>query len=292
MQIVEELKENYPITKICEVINIPRRSYYSTTNKTLSKREIENNFILEKMKEIFKKSRFNYGIFKIQDALSREGIKVGHNRIARIKKENGIYPKNIKKYKVTTDSNHDNKVSPNILNRDFQASKPFEKLVSDITYISTLEGWLYLSTVIDLHNRKVIGWSMSDTLESKLITDSLKMALNGKFKVDNCIFHSDRGVQYTSKEVRNLLEKSGFIQSMSRKGNCWDNAVAESFFKILKYEGDINKVFKTKEEAKLCIFEFIEIFYNKNRVHSHLGYLTPDEFELQYFKMNGLKSCA
>jgi putative transposase len=269
---------------MCQALKVSRSNYYYWKNNQQSKTTVENELLEKELKSIFVQSRKNYGIKRLKAELEVKGLKVGHNRIAKIKQENNIYPKIKRKHKVTTDSNHSNRVSPNLLNRDFNAAKPYEKLVSDITYISTLEGWLYLATVIDLHNRKVIGWSMSETLESEIVTESLKMAFIGKGKAKGCIFHSDRGSQYTSDDVRNLIEELELSQSMSRKANCWDNSVAESFFKTLKYEGDAKRVFNTRQEAKLSIFEFIEVFYNRKRRHSSLGYLTPDEFELLYLK--------
>lgn len=268
---------------MCKTFDISRSSYYYWENNPQSRTDAENEVLVQEMKTIFKNSRETYGVKRIQAELLSKGLKIGHNRIAKLKQENNIYPKIKRKYKVTTDSNHNNKIEPNLLERDFYAKKPYEKLVSDITYICTMEGWLFLATTIDLHSRKVIGWSMSETMDAKIITEALNMAFAGKEKPDNCIFHSDRGSQYTSAEVKEKIEKLGLTQSMSRKANCWDNAVAESFFKTLKYEGNIKRVFKTREEAKLCIFEFIEVFYNRKRRHSALGYLTPHEVEVQYF---------
>lgn len=279
-----EHEQEYPVLQMCQILEVPKSSYYYLRNKDKSNREICNSFIEEEIKEIFEESRKTYGIKRIQVELSSRGINIGHNKIAKIKQKNGIYPKMRRKYKQTTESKHSNRVEANILDREFKADKPNDKWVSDITYISTLEGWLYLSSVIDLYSRKVIGWSMSDTIDSKLVCDSLEMALSKRKDVYGCIFHSDRGSQYTSESVRNKLLESNIIQSMSRKGNCWDNAVAESFFKTLKYDGDLIKVFKTKDEAKLCIFEFIEVFYNRKRRHSSISYFTPHDFELQYYQ--------
>lgn len=270
--------------QMCEILNYPRSNYYYRENSTFSKTKYENIALTEVIKDIFEKSRRTYGIKRIHSELLAQGLAIGHNRIARIKQENNIYPKIKRKYKQTTDSNHNNKVAPNLLNRDFNAKKPYQKLVSDITYVSTLEGWLYLAVIIDLFNRKVVGWSMSDSLDAKIVSDSLTMAFSTNKKFESCIFHSDRGSQYTSEEIKNITQTLGLKQSMSRKGNCWDNSVAESFFKTLKYEGDIKRVFKTREEAKISIFEFIEVFYNKKRRHSAIGYFTPDEFEVEYFQ--------
>lgn len=267
--------------QMCKVLEVSRSNYYAWLKRPI----LSENDLEKSIKEIFKKSRETYGIKRIRAEFLASGIKVGHNKIAKIKKKLNIYPKMKRKYRITTDSNHTNKVFDNILDRDFESKILSEKIVSDITYISTLEGWVYLATTLDLSTRKVIGYAVSDEIDAKLVVDAIKMGTKGKKIPPNAIFHSDRGSQYTSNEVKNLVFELGFKQSMSRKGNCWDNAVAESFFKTLKYDGDIKKVFKTKFEAKLAIFEFIEVFYNKRRRHSCLGYLTPDETELLYAKI-------
>lgn len=263
---------------MCKVFEVSRSNYYDW----LQRSEFKDLELETQIKEVFIQSRETYGIKRIHAELISRGVNVGHNKVAKLKKKLNIYPNMRRKYRITTDSNHNNQIFDNILNRDFSSTVLSEKIVSDITYVSTLEGWIYLATTIDLSTRKVIGYSIAETMESKIITDAIKMGLSGKKIPDNAIFHSDRGSQYTSKEVRELVTKLGLKQSMSRKGNCWDNAVAESFFKILKYEGNIKKVFNTKQEAKLAIFEFIEVFYNKKRRHSTLGYLTPNETEVLY----------
>lgn len=185
----------------------------------------------------------------------------------------------------TTDSNHDLEVSANILNREFTAEHPSEKWVSDLTYIRTREGWLYLTVIMDLFDRKIIGWAMSTDMTAKeTIVSAWKMAIRNRSVGKGMIFHSDRGVQYASHEFRNLLKDMSVQQSMSRKGNCWDNAVSENFFKILKSETGYNTVYPSIEAAKRELFEFIEIWYNRQRRHSILGYLTPEEFGKSIFK--------
>ena len=184
-----------------------------------------------------------------------------------------------RRYKNTTDSNHNLPIASNILNRDFYASNPNQKYVGDITYISIGEGWLYLATVIDLYSRKVVGWSMDDTMKVSLVNDALNMALKHRTPKNGLVLHTDRGSQYASYEHRDLLKQYGIIQSMSRKGNCWDNSVAESFFKSLKNELVYQTYFYTKKQAKLEIFKYIELFYNRIRSHSYLNGLSPVEFE-------------
>ena len=184
-----------------------------------------------------------------------------------------------RRYKNTTNSNHNLPIAPNILNRDFYASNPDEKYVGDITYISTGEGWLYLATVIDLYSRKVVGWSMADNMKVSLVNDALKMAIKHRNPPKGLLWHTDRGSQYASYSHKELLNQNGIIQSMSRKGNCWDNAVAESFFKTLKSNLVYQKYFYTKKQAKAEIFEYIEFYYNRTRSHSYLGNLSPSRFE-------------
>ena len=192
----------------------------------------------------------------------------------------GLKAKSKKRYKInTTDSNHNLPIAPNILNRDFYASAPDEKYVGDITYIPTNEGWLYLATVIDLYSRKIVGWSMDDTMKTSLVNDALNMAIKNRKPPKGLIWHTDRGSQYASYLHKDLLEQNGIVQSMSRKGNCWDNAVAESFFHTLKTELVYHEIYETKAQANQSIFEYIEVFYNRQRMHSTNNYLSPVEFE-------------
>lgn len=184
-----------------------------------------------------------------------------------------------RRYKNTTDSNHNLPIAPNILNRDFYASQPDTKYVGDITYIPTGEGWLYLATVIDLHSRRIVGWSMDDTMKVSLVNDALTMAIKQRTPAQGLIWHTDRGSQYASYSHKDLLLKHGIIQSMSRKGNCWDNAVAESFFKTLKSDLVYKTYFYTKKQAKREIFEYMEFYYNRVRSHSYLGNISPSRFE-------------
>jgi len=200
-------------------------------------------------------------------------------------KNNNIAAKRKKKFKRTTNSNHSNYISPNLLNQNFRVDNPNEVWVSDITYISTYQGWLYLAVVLDLYSRKVVGWSMSNRMTSQLVIDSLNHAIMDRNPAGGLIFHSDRGSQYASLDFRKSIEKNNIIQSMSGKGNCYDNAVAESFFHTLKTELVYWEKYKTRDEAKSSIFTFIEGFYNIRRRHSYLNYLSPFQYELLYFKL-------
>ncbi|QZT39111.1 IS3 family transposase [Halosquirtibacter xylanolyticus] len=233
-----------------------------------------------RIRKIYTESKARYGSHKIATELKALGVVTSRNRVARIMKKESIKSIVNKKYKVqTTDSNHSNSISENHLNRAFNPIRPSEVWVSDITYIPTDQGWLYLTTVIDLFDRKVIGWSLSSNMTTECtIIKAWQMANTNRESRPGMIFHSDRGVQYTAKEFREKLVKNGIIQSMSRKGNCWDNAVAESFFKIIKSEMIDHKYYYSHFQAKVDIVEFIEVWYNRPRRHATLEYLTPIEF--------------
>jgi len=269
---------------MCKTFNVSRSGYYEWLNRKPSARKIENKAILSSIKQIHKESKQRYGSPKITKVLNCKGIRISRVRVARIMKSASIRSIIKKKYKVnTTDSKHSYPISENLLNRDFKTILPDKVWVSDITYIKTQQGWLYLTVVIDLFNRKIKGWSLSENLTAQsTVIRAFKMAVGKRLKKENLIFHSDRGIQYACNEFREVLGKEGGImQSMSRKGNCWDNAVAESFFKILKSELVYHCKFETIHQAKLEIFEFIEVWYNRKRIHSTLGYHCPDDYEKQ-----------
>jgi len=264
---------------MCKVIKVNRASYYHWIKAgcIIKKVDTELNNLIE---AIFLQGRSLYGTRPIRDKLIElYGLLVSRKRISTIMKDLNLKTKMKKRYKNTTDSNHNLPVVPNILNRDFYASNPNEKWVGDITYISTGEGWLYLATVIDLYSRKVVGWSMDDTMKVSLVNNALNMAITHRNPPKGLLWHTDRGSQYASYSHRDLLHKYGITQSMSRKGNCWDNAVAESFFKTLKSNLVYPTYFYTKKQAKAEIFEYIEFFYNRTRSHSYLGNLSPVKFE-------------
>lgn len=266
---------------MCKAFEISRGNYYHWLRNPISEREKENNKLTENIRKIHESSKRTYGSPKITAELIKLGINAGTNRVARLMRENGIRSKIKRKFRNTTDSNHKLPVAENILNRDFHADKPNQKWVSDITYVWTRSGWLYLCTIIDLYSRKVVGWSMDDNMESSLVINAFNMAEVNRNPKPGLIFHSDRGSQYASKEFRKILKKKEFIQSMSRKGNCWDNSVAESFFHSLKTEELYFNNFYSKNQAKSCIFEYIELNYNRKRSHSYLGYLSPHQFEIK-----------
>ncbi len=232
--------------------------------------------MLEMLEECFYQSQRTYGVRRLTDDLNDLGETVNHKRVARIKQENEIYPKQHKAYVVTTDSTHGKAVADNVLNRQFDVSKPNDVWVSDITYIPTQAGWVYLAVIIDLYSRMVIGWQLADHMRAELVSQAVEMARVRRRTLPK-LFHSDRGSQYVSDEMEEALE--GVTLSMSRKGNCWDNAVAESFFGTLKTEHVNHETYKTVHEARMSLFQFIEGFYNRKRRHSYLGNISPEMFE-------------
>ena len=258
-----------------------RSGYYDSLKGSVSKRTKENEKLLSLIKEIHKKSKKRYGSPRISKALKAKDVQVSRPRVARLMKQAQIRAKMVRRFRATTDSKHCFKVSENLLNRNFTAVTTGQAWVSDITYIRTLTGWLYLTIVLDLADRKVIGWALSETMKAKDTTvAALKMAVINRPVLQDLMFHSDRGIQYACDEFRKELKTYPLIlQSMSRKANCWDNAVAESFFKSLKTECVYGNRFENQRKAAMEIFEYIEVFYNRERLHSSLGYRTPAQME-------------
>lgn len=277
------IKENQGIFNIklmCELLGVSRSSYYGwCTQDAPSACELENIKLSEEIKMIFIKHKACYGSRRIRKILLKKGYQVSRRRVCRLMRALGLTCKAKRKFKHTTDSNHNMPVSPNLLQRQFSPDKPNQAYVGDITYIATDEGWLYLAVVIDLFSRQVVGWSMNSRMKATLVNDALLMAIWKRKPARGLISHTDRGSQYASKSHRALLKIHGIKQSMSRRGNCWDNAVAESFFHTLKVELVHHEKFKTKEEAKQKIFHYIEAYYNRVRMHSANDYLSPAEFE-------------
>jgi transposase InsO family protein len=260
-------------------MEVSKSSYYKYLRRKQSKREKERKEILNEIKEIYQESKGRYGIPRINAELNRRGIKCDKKRIARIMKEEGISAKTRKKHKITTNSKHKLPVAENLLRQNFRADRANKIWASDITYVWTKEGWLYLAAILDLYSRKIIGWQLDKRLDKKLVIEALREALESRSISKGIIFHSDQGVQYASEEFKKILKNNGILQSMSRRGNCYDNAVTESFFHTLKTELVYFENYKTKQEARTSIFEYIEVFYNRKRIHSSIGYLTPEEFE-------------
>lgn len=263
------------------MFSIERSGYYAWEKRKPSKQALANETLDTKIAKIFEFHHGRYGAIRIRDELREQGVSCGKNRIARRMKHLGLHAKARKKFKVTTDSKHNLPVAPNLLNRGFTATAPNKKWVGDISYVWTDEGWMYLAVVIDLYSRAVIGWSMQPTMSRKLVCDALMMALWRRGFPKRVLFHSDRGSQYCSGDYQKMLKDYGFVCSMSRKGNCWDNAVAESFFHSLKTELIYTTRYATRKIAKQSIFHYIEIYYNRIRRHSAIGSISPEMFENQ-----------
>lgn len=266
---------------MCSVLRVKKSTYYWWLKRIPSNRELENKSITDKIITIHNESKQSYGSPRITRVLNNQCVKISRHRVARLMQQAEIRSKIKRKFKVTTDSNHSFPIAQNILNRNFKPAMPGTAWVSDITYVRTKEGWLYLTTIIDLADRKVIGWSLSEDMKaSSTSIAALEMAIDNRPIDSKLIFHSDRGIQYACSEFKNYLDlNENIVQSMSRKGNCWDNAVAESFFKTLKVELIYQEKFITIQQAKTTIFQYIEIWYNRKRIHSSLGYRTPVEME-------------
>jgi transposase InsO family protein len=253
--------------------------YYAWAKRPESMREQENKQIVEQIKKIHQQSRQSYGSPRIYQDLQEKGISCSENRVARLMKKYQITAKRKRKFMVTTNSKHHMPVAENTLNQDFTANRADQKWVSDITYVWTKQGWLYLAVVLDLFSRKVVGWAMDSSMESDLVISALHMALQSRQPNKGLLHHSDRGSQYASKDYQKLLNDYKISSSMSRKGNCYDNASMESFFATLKQELVYHHQYQTRQEAKQDIFEYIQVWYNRKRKHSSLGYRSPDQFE-------------
>lgn len=279
-QFMAEHSHQFPILKMSKVFKVSTSGYYRWLKSEPSTRIKTNQALRQAIVSQWEASRKRYGAPRIHQALLRAGWQVSRPRVARLMRKAGIASTIRPKWVATTDSGHDHIVAPNTLDRDFYPEELSKVWVSDITYLPGAYGWLYLTTVIDLCDRKVIGWALSDTMEAKDTTvAAFKQAVAHRSPTPEMIFHSDRGRQYCAEDFRKLLDDHRIQQSMSRKGNCWDNAPAESFFKSLKYEAQMPKRFASYSQARRVLFDYIECFYNTHRLHSALGYRTPTEVE-------------
>jgi len=260
-------------------MNVSRSGYYEWFDRPMSSRDLKNKELTKMIIGIFKIGRNVYGTRRIANELRAKGVVISRRRVAKLMTAAGLRCKTKRNFKTTTDSKHNKPVAPDLLKRQFHVAAPNRYWVGDITYIPTKKGWLYLAVVIDLYSRQIVGWSMTDHMRADLVNDALLMAIWSRKPAKDLIWHTDRGSQYASDSHRNILRDHGIIQSMSRKGNCWDNAVSESFFHTLKTELTHHHKFKNQEEAKNVIFEYIEVFYNRIRTHSANNYLAPVQFE-------------
>lgn len=267
---------------MCQMMQVTRSGYYAWRDRPQSTRQQRRVELVEQIRQAHVDSRGTYGSPRITVELKEQGIDVCQNTVAKYMRENGVFVKPRRRFvPQTTNSDHPHPIAPNVLDRDFAATAPNQKWACDLTYVFTEEGWLYLSVVIDLFSRKIVGWSMTDHLKGQGVAEALEMAIARRKPGEDLLHHSDRGVQYACDLYRSLLKEHGIAASMSRPGNCYDNAVAESFFGTLKTELVNRMRYRTHEQAKSSIFEWIECWYNRKRRHSSLGYLSPEAFEAQ-----------
>lgn len=277
--LVEAEKANFPVDFMCAQFGLSRSGFYAWRKRKPSARATSDAHIRKRLRTLHGHSRGTYGCPRMHAALQKEGVRLSRKRVARLMREEGLAARVRRSFRRTTNSKHAFPIAENILARGFDVTAPNTAWATDITYIATHEGWLYLAAIIDLHSRRVVGWAMRDNMATQLCVDALNMALRRRKPPPGLIHHSDRGSQYASHEYRRLLADNQVVCSMSRKADCWDNAVAESFWSSLKFELVDRVSFRTRSAAKTAIFEYIEAFYNRQRLHSYLGYRSPADFE-------------
>lgn len=283
---MREHQGEFSIGSMCRVFGLTRSGFHAFCSRGESARACEDAELADEIGEVFDKSRKTYGARRIHRALRNKGRRVGKKRVERLMRRQGLRASAASRYVVTTDSKHAEPIAPNVLEQDFTATAPNQKWAGDITYIPTAEGWLYLAVFLDLYSRKVIGWAMSDRIDAQLTRQALLMALKQRRPTGSLVVHSDRGVQYAAGDYRQLLADWSITPSMSRTGNCYDNAVSESFFATVKKELVHRCRYYTRSEGRSSLFDYIEVFYNQQRLHSTLDYLSPVDFELNYFSKN------
>ena len=288
-EFISSHKKVWPVSLMCDVFQV-KRGGYSHYEKISKEPNPEHEAMIMWVKELAKASDYSYGSRRMREALNALGYPVGRDKTRNLMKEANVKARYRKKYKVTTNSNHKHPVFDNLLERNFAVTEINTVFASDITYVWTQEGWLYLAVVIDLCSRKVVGWSMSSRMRAQIVCDALTMAVWQRRPPSGLVHHSDRGSQYASKTFKKLLKAHGFKGSMSRKGDCWDNAVVESFFGRLKQERVQWKHYQTRQEAQQDILDYITMFYNSTRLHSYLGYKSPNQFENEM--MEDVKNAA
>lgn len=280
---MQENAKGFPIEKMAKVFEVSPSGYYAYVGRSSSSRDKETKALLDEIKKVSREGRGMYGSPRVHARLCQRGIQCSRKRVARIMMHHGIAAKMRKSWKRTTKQGK-REAAENLVNQNFTVKVPNQIWVADITYISTKEGWLYVSAIIDLFSRKVVGLSMKERLDTSLIESSIRQAICHRGSIRGLVHHSDRGCQYTSDVFGKLAKENGIILSMGSTGNCYDNAVAESFFHTLKTEHIYQERFATREEAKRSIFEYVEVFYNRQRAHSFLGYLSPEEYEKKWDK--------
>ena len=270
-----------PIERLCQIMDVSPRGYRAFRSRPLSHSQRRDMVVLAHIREQFRLSLGSYGRPRMTEELKELGLQVGHRRVGRLMRDNGITVKRNRKFKATTDSNHSFNIAPNLLNRDFSAAGPNQKWAGDISYVWTREGWLYLAVILDLHSRRVIGWAVSNRMKRDLAIRALQMAIALRQPPKGCLHHTDRGSQYCSHDYQKLLRQHGFKVSMSGTGNCYDNAAVETFFKTIKAELLWQRSWPTRRAAEMAIFEYINGFYNPRRRHSALRWKSPLAFEAQ-----------
>lgn len=278
-------KAKHSIVRLCRTLDVSPSGYHAWASREPSGREREDEVLSTHLRAIHKASRGTYGSPRLHAQLHRDGFKPSRKRVVRLMKAAGIQGLTPKRWRTTTDSEHDLVVAPNLLERDFTADAPNQTWVADITYIRTWEGWVYLAAILDLHSRRVVGWAAADHMRTELVVEALQMAVRRRQPPRGLTYHSDRGSQYASGEFQHQLDLNGFVCSMSRRGDCYDNAVAESFFGSLKSELIDRRPWPTRRQAIDALADYIEVFYDTQRLHSTLGYRTPAEFERGHARM-------
>ena len=286
-QFIEDHRDRFPVSRMCKVLGVSPSGYYAWRGRPPSKREMANRALLKKIKAVFEENRETYGSPRIYQILRKLGLMCSQNRVARLMRAEGLQAKQTRRFRATTRRNKSHRAAPNVLKRDFVADRPNQKWLADISYIPTQEGWLYLAVILDLYSRQIVGWAMSSRMTTALTLGALRMALRLRQPEPGLIHHSDQGSQYTDKLYKAELEDHGIVISMNGAGSWYDNAPMESFFGTLKSEQVHHCVYRTRNEARSDVFYYIEAFYNRCRLHSSLGYLSPEACEQLYHNHNG-----
>ena len=285
---IRDQANDFPVKLLCRQLGVQRSAYYDWRAQPCKIIAPEELALRRRMKELFAASRGSLGSRMMMKNLRQEGFEIGRDKTRRLMRRLGLKVKLKRKYKVTTDSKHDFPVAKNVLNREFSPSAPNQVWGSDISYLWTQQGWIYLAVIIDLYSRRVVGWSIDRRMKKALVIRALMMAVNLRRPPPGLIHHSDRGSQYASHDYQKLLKQHGMICSMSRKGNCWDNAPVERFFSSLKREWTGDRLYRTRQEAIADVREYVAVYYNSRRLHSTLGYMTPMNYEKRLNKVSGI----
>jgi putative transposase len=276
---IEAEKAQHPVALLCHCLQVSRQGFYAWSRRRPSLRRTEDQKLVKHIRRIHEAARRSYGAPRVVVRLRQDGVRISRKRVARLMRLDGLAAKRRRRFVRTTDSKHGLRVAPNVLARAFRPAAPDRAWAADITYVPTRAGWLFLAVVLDLFSRKVVGWAIEPFLDRRLALKALRMALESRQPAPGLIHHSDRGVQYACDAYRAALREAGAVASMSKAGNCWDNAVAESFFATLKTELVHRHDFGSRSDARAALFEYIEVFYNRQRLHSTLGYRTPVQYE-------------